>query len=167
MTEVRHATEHDSDFVREVLDGWNGPYIAVHGDLIDASALPALVAWQEDRRVGLLTYRDDERGCEIVTLNALVPGAGVGSALIEAVAALARDRGARTLWLVTTNDNTGALRFYQRRGFDLAAIHHDAVAAARALKPSIPAEGDGIPIRHELELRLDLRLDRRDLAEPA
>jgi RimJ/RimL family protein N-acetyltransferase len=65
--------------------------------------------------------------------------------------------GVGRVWLITTNDNTAALRFYQRLGFDLVALHRDAVDAARSIKPSIPLVGnDGIPIRHELELELRL-----------
>ncbi|GAA2448341.1 hypothetical protein GCM10010191_77240 [Actinomadura vinacea] len=64
----------------------------------------------------------------------------------------ARAAGADRLWLITTNDNLRALRFYQRYGFDLVAV-----ARSRALTPSIPEIGlDGIPIRHELELELPL-----------
>jgi RimJ/RimL family protein N-acetyltransferase len=81
----------------------------------------------------------------------------VGTALVDAVAEAARAAGAVRLWLVTTNDNLRALRFYQRYGFDLVAVHRDAIARSRALKPSIPRIGlGGIPIRHELELELDL-----------
>jgi hypothetical protein len=59
------------------------------------------------------------------------------------------------LWLVTTNDNTHALRFYHRLGFRLAALHPGAVEAARRLKPEIPLLGlDEIPIRDELELEI-------------
>jgi ribosomal protein S18 acetylase RimI-like enzyme len=156
MVEVRPAEPEDAAFVRRTLsDGWGSPYIAAHGELIDASALPALVAWRGGERAGLLTYRAGD-DWEIVTLNAVVQGTGAGGALIDALQALAAGSGARRLWLVTTNDNTGALRFYQRRGFDLAAVHRDAVTEARRRKPSIPREADGIPIRHELELRLDL-----------
>jgi ribosomal protein S18 acetylase RimI-like enzyme len=55
--------------------------------------------------------------------------------------------------LVTTNDNTPALRFYQRRDFDIVAFHRNAVTEGRALKPTIPDVGfDGIPIRHEIEM---------------
>jgi hypothetical protein len=43
------------------------------------------------------------------------------------------------LRLVTTNDNIRALRFYQRRGWRMAALHLDAVDAARKIKPEIPA----------------------------
>ncbi|NLE72769.1 MAG: GNAT family N-acetyltransferase [Actinomycetales bacterium] len=84
--------------------------------------------------------------------------AGTGTALVEAVARLARDAGARRLWLVTTNDNVDALRFYQRRGFRLAELHVGAVDEARRLEPAIPAVGDhGIPIRDELVLERPLR----------
>jgi hypothetical protein len=70
---------------------------------------------------------------------------------------LARRTGWRRLWLVTTNDNTAALRFYQRAGWELVAFHHNALAQSRVLKPSIPQMGlDSIPIRHELELELPL-----------
>ena len=70
------------------------------------------------------------------------------------MAALARERGCARLWLITTNDNVGALRFYQRRGFVLAALHRGAVDRSQAtLKPEIPRLGDhGIALRDELEL---------------
>lgn len=79
---------------------------------------------------------------------------GVGSALIAAARELARAHNAARLWLITTNENVRAIRFYQRNGFDLVALHHDAVTRARELKPSIPLEVDGIPLRHELEFAL-------------
>jgi hypothetical protein len=73
---------------------------------------------------------------------------------------LARDAGCTRLWLITTNDNVDALRFYQRRGFRLAALHAGAVDRSRTrLKPEIPEIGDhGIPLRDEIELELDLHL---------
>lgn len=61
------------------------------------------------------------------------------------------------LWLVTTNDNTRSLRFYQRRGFTVAAVHINALQQARKLKPGIPLTGaDGIPLRDEIELEMRL-----------
>ena len=76
---------------------------------------------------------------------------------------MARDAGCTRLWLVTTNDNVDALRFYQRRGFRLRALRPGAVdEARRELKPEIPEIGDhGIPLRDELELELDLTEDPR------
>ena len=76
-------------------------------------------------------------------------GAAVGSA---------RANGCRAVRLTTTNDNTDALRFYQKRGFGLAALRPGAVERARRVKPSIPLLGrHGISIRDELELVLPLR----------
>jgi len=119
--------------------------------------LPGLVAEGDGEPAGLLTYRIDGGDCGVVTINAFPRGAGAGTALMEAVAAAARDAGCRRVWLITTNDNLRALRFYQRRGFRLAALHRDALARSRDLKPSIPEVGlDGIPLRDELELELTL-----------
>lgn len=66
--------------------------------------------------------------------------------------------GCRTLWVVTTNDNVAALRFYQRRGFRIRTIRPGAVDDARLhLKPTIPEVGDhGILLRDEIELELDI-----------
>lgn len=59
--------------------------------------------------------------------------------------------------LITTNDNMNAIRFYQKRGFDMVHLYYDSVAASRKLKPSIPMVGDfGIPIKHEIEFEMKL-----------
>jgi hypothetical protein len=59
--------------------------------------------------------------------------------------------------LITTNDNTKALRFWQKRGFRLAAVHRNAVEKSRKIKPEIPLTGnDGIPIKDEIELEMAL-----------
>ena len=78
---------------------------------------------------------------------------GVGSALLESIEAAACFQMATRLWLITTNDNIRALRFYQRRGYRLVAVYPGAVEVARKLKPSIPELGnDGISIHDEIEL---------------
>jgi ribosomal protein S18 acetylase RimI-like enzyme len=73
---------------------------------------------------------------------------------VKAVEQAAAERGCRRLWVLTTNDNVDALRFYQRRGFRLAELHPGAVDDSRArLKPEIPEAGEhGIPLRDELVL---------------
>ena len=73
--------------------------------------------------------------------------------LIEAVRAEAKRLGCYQVMLTTTNDNIGALRFYQRRGFRLAAVRPGAVDRTRQRKPEIPRTGDfGIPLRDEIDL---------------
>jgi ribosomal protein S18 acetylase RimI-like enzyme len=105
-----------------------------------------------------LTYIVDGDRCEILTLHAAERWRGVGTALIEEVERVAVQAGCRGVWLITTNDNVDALRFYQRRRFRLAKLHGGAVDRSRELlKPEIPEIGDhGIPLRDELELHKDL-----------
>jgi ribosomal protein S18 acetylase RimI-like enzyme len=108
--------------------------------------------------VGLLTYVVDGTACEVLTLHADPPRTGAGSELIEAAAEVAASRGCDRLWLITTNDNVDALRFYQRRGFRLVGLHPGAVdRSRRELKPQIPELAkNGIPIRDELDLERPL-----------
>ena len=153
--EVRPATPADLPYVRRSLTAaFHDPLLAVHGELIDAAALPGAIARAGGEPAGLLTYRVTGADWEIVSLAADRPGSGAGSALIDWARAAAAAAGAARLWLVTTNENVRALGFYQRRGFDLVAVHRDAVTRCRALKPAIPMVVDGIPLRHELELEI-------------
>jgi GNAT superfamily N-acetyltransferase len=135
-----------------------GEVVVSRGRVHDATVLPGFVADDDaGEPAGLLTYRIDGGGCEVVTINAFANGGGAGTALVEAVVPVARAAGCGRVWLITTNDNLRALRFYQRRGFRLVALHRDALDRSRQLKPSIPEVGlDGIPLRDELELELRL-----------
>ena len=119
--------------------------------------LSGFVAVKGGRLVGLATYRIEGADCEIVSMNSLVANVGIGSALIHAVKGVATTAECRRLWLITTNDNTAALHFYQRRGFVLVTVHRNAIEESRKLKPEIPHVGaDGIPIRDEVELEMVL-----------
>jgi GNAT superfamily N-acetyltransferase len=136
---------------------WGADTVAAHGRLYRPADLPGFVALEGDEPIGLLTYRVEGDACEIVTIDSLVEGRGAGTALLAAVADGARRAGCRRLWLITTNDNLPALRFYEKRGFSLAAVHRGAVAESRKLKPEIPLLGlGGVPIRDELELEFEL-----------
>jgi N-acetylglutamate synthase-like GNAT family acetyltransferase len=103
--------------------------------------------------VGLITVHIGEKECEITTLDSLDESIGVGTALVEAVENWAREAGIERLWLVTTNDNLEALKFWQKRGYELVSVHRNAIADARRIKPQIPITGlNGITIRDEIEL---------------
>ena len=117
----------------EVLEErWGSTEIVSRGRRHPAERLPALVAERSGERCGLLTYRVDHDQLEVVSLDSLQPRQGVGSALLEAVTMVAGSRSCRRAWLVTTNDNLDAIRFYQRRGFRMVAVHPGAVDEARA-----------------------------------
>ena len=159
MIVVRPLTDADHSWMVATLEeGWGGTSVARLGELIDAARLPGFVATQGEARVGLLTYAERDDGIEIVTIQALASGRGVGGALMDAVHAMAIERATSRLWLITTNDNGAAFRFYQRCGLDLCRLIRNGVEASRRVKPSIPVAGaDGIPIRHELEFELIIR----------
>ena len=154
IVRIRPFEDADREWAAELLAReWGDVTVVSRGRLHDPTHLPGFVAEKDGAPVGLATYHIDGENCELVSINSLAPGMGIGSALLSTVKAAAHSAGCCRLWLITTNDNTPALHFYQRQGFRLAALHRDAVSASRAMKPQIPLTGlDGIPIRDELEL---------------
>jgi GNAT superfamily N-acetyltransferase len=155
---IRQLEPTDRPWVERTLrDRWGSDVAVAHGVPFRPSELPGFVAESERGPIGLLTYHVDDQGLEVVTIDALTEGRGVGTALLCAAVEEARAHGCRRLWLITTNDNLPALAFYVRFGLRLVAVRLDALERSRALKPEIPATGQhGIPIRDELELELEL-----------
>lgn len=155
---IRPALPNDHAAVVEALQHfWGGVTVVGHGVEYDASTLPALMSIQDDRLDGLLTYQFSGNGLEVVTIDALERGRGVGTALLEAAVEVARAASVHRLWLVTTNDNIDAIRFYQRRGLRIISVSPGAVDRARAIKPTIPLVGAyGIEMHDELTLELVL-----------
>ncbi|TWP51622.1 GNAT family N-acetyltransferase [Lentzea tibetensis] len=151
---VRPIEEADRIVVaRLVLELWGAHTAVAHGEVFFPASLPGFLVERQGQVLGLLTYAVSDSLLEIVTVDALRRGRGVGSALIDATVRKARQIGCSRVRLTTTNDNLDALRFYQRRGFKLCALRPDAVREARKLKPEIPTVGDfGIPITDELDL---------------
>jgi GNAT superfamily N-acetyltransferase len=140
-----------------MLEHWGSNRVVSRGVIHYPQDLPGFVALYEGEKVGLVTYNIISASCEIVTINSIRPSSGVGTALIEAVKNIALQSGCKRLWLITTNDNMNALRFYQKRGFVLVAIHRNALELSRKLKPEISLIGDhGIPLRDEIELEMKL-----------
>ena len=152
---VRNVLEEERPVLARLLtERWGSTRIVSRDRVHDASAAEAFVAVRDDDEiVGAATFvvRDEE--AELLTLDAIFEGEGVGGALVDAVARAAALAGARRLVLSTTNDNLRALGFSQRRGFKLEALRAGAVDRARTRKPQIPLVGSsGIPIRDELVL---------------
>lgn len=148
----------DQEWVSQfILEHWGSNKVVSRGEVYYPQDLPGFVALYESEKVGLVTYNIIGSSCEIVTINSIRASLGVGTALIEAVKNIAVKSGCKRLWLITANDNLNALRFYQKRGFVLVAVHRNALELSRRLKPEIPVIGDdGIPLRDEIELELML-----------
>ncbi len=86
--------------------------MVVHGVSYRPAELPGFCAMDGDTPVGVVTYNIEGPDCEIVSLDSLRRRRGIGRALLQAVETVAQERGSSRLWLVTTNDNLHALRFY-------------------------------------------------------
>jgi len=134
---------------------WGSEIVVAKGRVIHPAELDGFTSFREMKPVGLLTYNIEGSDCEIVTIDSIAEGVGIGTALIEVVRKVAKTKGCTRLWLITTNDNLKALGFYQKRGFHLVALYPNALEASRKLKPQISLRAaNGIPIRDELELEL-------------
>ena len=153
---IRKIADTDKGWMAELMkNAWGSTNIVSRGKLHDTLTLHGFVAEHDGRPVGLLTYLVDRDNCELVTLNSILEGKGVATGLIEELEKTAQEQGCKRIWTITTNDNTDALRFYQKRGFKLSAVYPNAIEEARKLKPQISMTGMyGIPIRDELELEL-------------
>jgi ribosomal protein S18 acetylase RimI-like enzyme len=113
--------------------GWTTPVVTPSGAHQPAD-LAGFIATAGETVLGALTYRIGDQEIEVVTLNAAQPGRGVGTALLSAARRVATRLDAR-LWLITTDDNTDAQRFYERQGMRPVRVHPRFVDVVAAAKP--------------------------------
>jgi ribosomal protein S18 acetylase RimI-like enzyme len=153
---VRPLTSDDRDWAVGLIEKeWGSRKVVTRGIVRDVVNLDGFIALQSNEPIGLLTFWIEGEECEIITLNSLSENIGVGTGLIDSVKVTARESGCRRIWLITTNDNLAAVRFYQKRGFSMVAVYPGAIEQSRRLKPEIPLIGiDGIPLRDEIELEI-------------
>ena len=161
---IRPLERTDRDWVAHFLDEhWGSTRIVSRGQSFYGHLLPGFIAErttideesdeEKPERIGLMLYNIEETECEILTLNSTEEGIGVGTALVATLREGLKDTDIERVWLITTNDNLSALKFWQKHDFVLTALHVDSIQEARRLKPQIPIIGqDGIPVRDELEL---------------
>ena len=138
-----------------IVQQWYTMQMVVHGGTFDLGVADGFYSCDGDEITGLITFRVSGKEMEILSLDSLHEHRGTGTSLLNAATGEARDRGLERIMLITTNDNLPALRFYQKRGFDLVRIHRNMLEQARKIKPEIPLIGmDGIPLKHEIELEM-------------
>jgi GNAT superfamily N-acetyltransferase len=164
MSEVDFIISEISDADRRLVsnfisDIWGSSLSVSRGRIYDTAKLPGFICKENDKTIGLVTYNIDSGDCEIVTLDSKMNNKGLGTRLINKVIEKAKANNCKRVWLITTNDNTHAIRFYQKRGFEWVGFYRDAMKESRKLKPEIPELGnDDIPIKHEIEF--EYRIER-------
>ena len=156
--EIRKATGDDRVWLTDLfVENWSSTKVVARGILYDLLELPPYVAISNGKPAGALVFRLQGASIEVVSLTSIARNRGVGSALVRELEGWARTNGCARIWIVTTNDNASALRFWRKRGYSVRAIHENAVARSRELKPEIPKFGQsGLPIRDEIELAKEL-----------
>jgi GNAT superfamily N-acetyltransferase len=138
---------------------WHDALLCIKGRVYHPHLTEGFLIRQEGDISGLVTYCSDGDDILLLTQNSLERGAGIGTSLVLKVIDVARQRGARRVWLTTSNANLDALGFYQRLGFRIVAVYRDGLDhARRSSKPSIPEFApNGLPIHDEIELELQLK----------
>jgi len=131
---------------------FGGDLVVSRGQVHHLKDLNGFVFIENNKIMASIFYDINNQECEIVFLESKLEGRGIGGQLIQYVVDKGKLLNCRRVWLITSNDNVKAIRFYQKRGFDLVSIHRNAITEARKLKPSIPMFGfDDIAIKHEVE----------------
>ncbi len=140
-----------------IAENWGSQIIVTRGKMLNTIELPDFISKLDNKVIGLVTYDIQSKDCEIVTLDSKINNLGLGTRLIEKVIGKAKLYYCKRVWLITTNDNTKAIRFYQKRVFDWVGFYKNSIQESRKIKPEIPEFGDdNIPIRHEIEFELQL-----------
>ncbi len=101
-------------------------------------------------------FVENEGTAEVVTLNAFVAGRGYGRTILGFAEGELRGRGVGQAKLFTTNPNVGAISLFLGEGWRVVRIHLDAMDAVRAIKPGVPLEEGGLPLRDMWELVKEL-----------
>jgi ribosomal protein S18 acetylase RimI-like enzyme len=150
---IRPKQDSDEEALSTLmLKTWHTVEIITRGKLYPVIELEGLVATQDNELIGFVLYRYENSECEVVVLQSLEEGQGIGTKLMLEVISIAKDKGCTRVWLITTNDNIHAMHFYQRLGFSFSALYRNAMEISRQMKPQIPLLGhDGIPLKHEIE----------------
>ena len=155
---IQNTTPDDAGWIRDFFKPGGGEFIISRGRKLFPAELPGFYATDhKGEKVGLATYEIVGDQCELVTIDAFARYSGIGTELLARVREADESAGCRRLWLITTNDNVEAMRFYQRRGMSFAAVHVNAQEHSRTIKPAIPKIGFfKIPIRDEVEFEMTL-----------
>lgn len=155
ITETRK--EDSPLIVSFITKSWGSQMSVSKGKILNIADLPGFICKKDKDIQGLITYHIDGKNCEIVTLNSLINNRGLATQLINKVIDKAKINNCERVWLITSNDNAKAIRFYQKRGFEWIGFYKNSMDESRKLKPEIPELGnDNIPIKHEIEFEIIL-----------
>jgi ribosomal protein S18 acetylase RimI-like enzyme len=155
---IEKTNEDNKELEKIVRQNWSSDKIVSKGKLYEIPNLKGILVKDNNKIIGIGFYNITDSECEIVLLETFIQNRGIGTKLIERIMEIAKQNKCKRLWLVTSNDNINALKFYQKRGFVFKNIHINGMEEARKLKPEIPIIGENnIPIRDEIEFEIIIK----------
>ena len=159
-------TEKDNEDLSEIIKGWGYDFIVSRGKVHKILDLDGILAYDNKKIIGLGLYYIKNNECEIVLMESFIQNKGIGTKIIDKIINIAKQNKCNRIWLITTNDNINAIKFYQKRGFCIVNIHINAIVESRKIinaivesrkitPNNIPLIGEyGIPIRDEIEFEI-------------
>jgi len=156
---IRKIKSADVNWIKTVFNQrWGGDFIITRGKVHKPETLSGFIAEVDNKKKGLITFKIIDKEMEIISLDSFLKKRGIGTMLVNRIIGLAKNQRIKRIWLITTNDNLNALRFWQNRDFHLIKVYPNALEISRKLKPGIPLVGEnGIPLRDEIELEMRLQ----------
>ena len=159
---VREPSRNEIDWLLDESIDLGGPVIVSSGRLYELSRQELLIAVAAEEPVGFVAFRCEGEKAEVLAIKSLHRQHGIGTTLLAHVEDVVRRRGVGEVVLVTTNDNTDALRFYQRRGYQILDFQRNAfrdVLLLKGLDPNAVIIGQhGIVVRDVIVLAKQLRV---------
>jgi ribosomal protein S18 acetylase RimI-like enzyme len=141
----------DRNQVSKILkEHWSSTRMVSRGILLQIDQHPGFLAEKEGKIIGLINYKIGAGECEITHLLSLEERQGIGSALIQRVENIARDKECKKVVISTTNNNEHALEFYKKHGYFVADVNENIMDEYRKIKPEIPeTDENNVMIRDE------------------
>ena len=121
---IRRLGPHDVALVHQAAELFDdAPRDDAAARFLNSDDHHLLLAFDDDEPVGFVTgveLTHPDKGVEMFLYELAVAEAaqrrGVGTALVEALAELARERGCRGMWVLTDEDNAAARATYRKAG---------------------------------------------------
>jgi ribosomal protein S18 acetylase RimI-like enzyme len=153
--EFIQKTQNDNKAILEIINGWGCDFLVTRGKKYKAEDLEGILVYDNGKIIGLGLYYI-KKDCEIVLLETFVKNKGIGTQIIDKIKTVAKNKKCKRVWLITTNSNINAIRFYQKKGFIISNIYKNAMEKSRKIKPEIPKTEDGIEIRDEIQFEIKI-----------
>ncbi len=76
--ELKSITNKNRKQVNQILvNEWETTKIIIRGKVIDGTKMPGIVAYKDNKIVGVITYMIEDNECEIVSLNSFIENIGI------------------------------------------------------------------------------------------